>query len=155
MELYRICLTKYCTDISGKGAELCGGRWNRKGVPMIYTSSNRALSVLETLANSSFFPQNVSYSLVTLEIPNSRLREIKVNTLPKNWSQREYSESTLSIGTEWVYQKNELAISVPSCIMREEYNVLLNVWHRDFHSVKITHVREFEFDPRVILRHEY
>jgi RES domain-containing protein len=154
MEVYRICLTKFCTDISGKGAELYGGRWNRKGIPMLYTSSNRALSVLETLANTSFFPQNVSYSLVTLEISNSKVREININTLPKNWSQREYSESTLSIGTEWVHQKNELAIRVPSSIMHEEYNVLINVRHKDFESVKITHVRKFEFDPRVVLLHD-
>lgn len=149
MEVFRIALTTYCKELTGRGAELYGGRWNKMGIPAIYSSSNRALCALEILANLSVIPNGVSYSLVTITIPDNDSYPILLpQKLHKNWNDIGGKQQCVEIGTEWIKNRSSLAMFVPSCLVIEDFNILINPMHPDASKISIKQIREFAFDPR-------
>ena len=86
MRVYRIAKTKYIRDLSGTGARMYGGRWNKKGVGILYTSENRALATVEYLVHvsSSIVPAELSIAMI--QIPDDiSPKEISISDLPANW----------------------------------------------------------------------
>lgn len=149
MEVYRIAHSSYCEDLSGRGAELHGGRWNRIGTPAVYTSSNRALCALEILANLNNFPNGISYSLVTIQLPDiPDYPKILPKDLPNNWNDIFGRDHCIKLGDEWLYKRSSLAMAVPSSLVMEEFNILINPFHHDAEKIFIKEIREFAFDPR-------
>ncbi|HUR67480.1 MAG TPA: RES domain-containing protein, partial [Chitinophagaceae bacterium] len=96
MELYRITQEQYANDLSGNGARLFGGRWNSEGLFAIYSSSTRALALLETLAHTpGKMMDQRSYSLITLSVPNSMVaQEIVISSLGSGWDSPDTSPLT-------------------------------------------------------------
>src|SRR6201986_3495365 len=127
MILYRIVKCAYA-DLSGTGARLYGGRWNSEGKPMVYLASSRSLAILEALAHLS--PTNMpdDYCMIVVEAPDN-IAEVDINTLPENW--QEYPEQNIlkQIGNVFLQKKEKLMLKVPSAIVKEEYNYLLNPLH--------------------------
>jgi RES domain-containing protein len=138
---------KYATDLSGEGAKLYGGRWNSKGNALVYTSSSRALAVLEVLVNvdKRFLPNDMV--MISIELSNSLISN--ANDFPKNWRTVPTPRSTQIWGDRWL-PRNELAIMVPSIVVTQEMNVLLNPSAADFNSqVSISLIEPFAFDSRL------
>ena len=152
MEVYRIAQEKYATDLSGNGARLYGGRWNSEGVFALYTSSSRSLALLETLAHTSAALLEVkTYLLVTLSIPASLKPEIiALDKLPKGWDSRDQLTGTQQTGDLFMQKQKSLLLAVPSVLMPEEWNYVLNPLHPDMRKLKITHQRRMRFDQRTI-----
>lgn len=152
MEIFRITKRKYAGDISGKGAELYGGRWNPIGVPALYTSENRALATLELLVHLPKELLPPSYVLLTIEIPTpleEKIITIPENTLDTNWNSLQADTWTKEMGRYHFQDLKSLGIRVPSTIIPEEFNIILNPLHESFGKISVTTESNFQLDQRL------
>ncbi len=151
MELYRIAQEKYAEDLSGNGARLFGGRWNSEGQFALYTSFTRSLALLETLAHTpAKLLQVKTYLLITLLIPDAAgIQTIETKKLPHGWDDVEINSFTQKTGDQFLMAKKNLVLAVPSVLIPEELNYVLNPLHTDFKKVKILNKRRIHFDKRV------
>lgn len=149
MKVFHLGSLKYGGDLSGKGAELFGGRWNRKGVPCIYTSATLSLAALEYAVNNSLYriPRALSYTIY--EIPDKGYHKLSISSLPGNWTDRPVPASTMDIGSELLRENKKLVMAFPSVIIPDEYNYLINPLHPDIKKVRILDIKDFVFDIRI------
>ena len=139
-------------DLSGKGAEKTGGRWNRRGRPLVYTARSVALACLETVVhlNSADLPLN--RFLVRIEVPESvwesRLT-LGVAELPVGWSAIPEGKVSLDAGDAWLQAATSVLLEVPSVIVPEESNVLINPLHPDASRIKAAKLRPWFYDQRM------
>ncbi|WEA03939.1 RES family NAD+ phosphorylase [Mucilaginibacter sp. SJ] len=150
MIVYRLSKQAYINDLSGRGAELNGGRWNSKGTAVVYTSSSRALAVLEVAVHTplGFMPSD--YFMATIGLSeNSEFLTLDIDQLPEKWNSNPLIKATRQIGDNFVKANKYLALQVPSAIVAGDFNYLLNPLHPNFKSVKIIAADFFEFDSRL------
>lgn len=150
MIVYRITLTKYVRDLTGIGAHLHGGRWNKKGTAVIYASESRSLATVEYLVHMpiSFAPDDLS--IAAIEIPYSiKLKKIRLSDLPSNWRNYPAPEELAKIGSKWVSSNNSLLLRVPSVVVEHEFNILINPSHPDMKRVKISNIEKYKWDDRL------
>lgn len=151
MFVFRITKPLYSNDLTGTGAKIYGGRWNSKGVPMVYTSETRALATLELLAHIPYPSVPSDFVLITMEIPDHlTFQSITPEILPPNWFNFPHSESTQSIGNKWMNSGASVLLRVPSAIIKDEHNFLLNPMHPDIKFVNIVSKEPFEMDKRIL-----
>jgi RES domain-containing protein len=141
------------TDLSGTGARLTGGRWNSPGRPVVYTSASMSLAVLETVVHlkSSTFP--FARYLVRLEVPHALWKARRIcgpDDAPAGWDALPAGNVSRHHGDAWLAAGQPALLEVPSVVLPEESNVLINPLHRDAHKVKATMVRPFAYDGRLI-----
>ena len=149
MIVYRITKAKYKNDISGMGAKLYGSRWNPTGVPVLYAAENISLAVLETLVHLEQFELPTEYWLLKIQLPGGvKISSIEISKLKKNWINDE--AYTQYIGTQFINNGQSLMIAVPSAVINEECNYLINPAHKDFTKIRIQSTREFNFDTRLL-----
>ena len=153
MELYRITQEIYAGDLSGNGAKLFGGRWNSEGLPALYAASTRSLALLETLAHTPAKMLQVKvYMLVTIIVPDTILPQvIDLRKLPDGWDAPDIRPFTQKTGDSFLLAKKNLLIAVPSVLLPEENNFVLNPLHPDAKKIKIVHSRRIHFDKRVVV----
>ena len=148
MKLYRICHANYKDDISGNGAKLYGSRWNSQGTAMLYTSENASLGALEMLVHLNFTEVPIAFYLLTLWLPDTTsVTSLQVNKLKTNW--RSDDQYTAFMGDEFIRLKENLCLKVPSAVVQEESNFLINPLHADFKKVRIESAKPFVFDNRL------
>ncbi len=148
MIVYRIANTAYSNDISGTGAKLLGGRWNSRGIPILYTSGHISLALLEMLVNTQFKDYAIPLDLLSIQFPDSiELAEVSFKKLKKDWIKD--FEYTRFIGDEFLKDKQRLVLKIPSAVIPEEHNFLINPLHPDFKKVKILDTRSFRTDVRL------
>jgi RES domain-containing protein len=145
--VYRICGSKYPNN-DGEGARLYGGRWNHKGTPLLYFGSTISLCALEVLANSEKLPANMVS--IAAEIPDRMpIPAYTEADVPMDWNAPVPPALTKDLGTTWAKLKTSLAISVPSAIVPDERNYLVNPLHPDFPLIRFSPPKPFVFDPRL------
>lgn len=150
MKIYRLSKKEFINDLSGKGAEKYGGRWNSKGTVIIYTSDSRALCTAEVAVHFPLGIIPVDYFISTIEIPeNVSMKEISPKSLPDNWKSFPHSHSTQQIGDDFVIKNLHLVLKVPSAVIQGDYNFLINPYHTDFKKIKILNIEPFDFDKRL------
>lgn len=150
MIVYRIVKEKYADELSGIGAATTGGRWNSKGIEVIYTSQSIALATLEVLVHLSknLIPNDLM--LLEIYIPDEIVPlTLKKEKLPNNWFVFPPLKITENIGNHFVQEQKSLILKVPSAIVKNEYNLLINPNHPDFKRVKVNYKEKFNFDPRL------
>jgi RES domain-containing protein len=148
MIVYRISNAEYSHDISGTGAKLMGARWNSKGIPVLYTSAHISLAVLEMLVNTDFKDYAIALDLLYINIPDQvKVTSIDLSILNNKW--KEDFDYTRYIGDEIFKQKESVLIKVPSAVIQEEYNYLVNPLHADFKKIKIIKTKSFWPDERL------
>lgn len=151
MRLFRIAKTRYTSDLSGAGARANGGRWNRVGVSLLYTSPSRALATVEYLVHVplGWIPKNLS--IATIAVPDDASAEtITEEILPNNWWQHPTPVELEEIGTCWTEERRSLLLRVPSAVVKGDYNVLINPAHSDMKSVEIAAVEPYLLDERLV-----
>ncbi|MDB5275447.1 MAG: hypothetical protein JWR61_402 [Ferruginibacter sp.] len=151
MILFRVGKTKYSKDLTGEGARLHGGRWNHIGTSCIYTSENRALAVLEYTVNVNIDDVPRSLSITTFEVPDVSIHELTIAELPGNWIESPSPTSTKDFGTILLNSVKTPIIKIPSAIIQQEYNFLLNPIHLESKNFKILDVKDFIYDVRIKL----
>lgn len=147
MIVYRLATAKYAEDISGEGARLYGGRFNPVGLPALYTSENISLCILEILVRASRTTTPDSYTLITIEFPETHLREISLKKLKKNW--QEDIDHTQGIGEDFLKDNQALCLKVPSAVIPVEHNYILNPAHANFKKVTIIKTQLLQLDKRL------
>ncbi len=147
MTVYRICKAKYPAN-DGEGARLAGGRWNHKGTPLVYCGATASLCALEVLAHSAKLPADVI--VIGARIPQSvSIRTIEETDLPATWSGPVATRKTKDIGTSWAKSGATAVLSVPSVVVPNERNYLLNPAHPDFSKIRLSAPQPFVFDKRL------
>jgi RES domain-containing protein len=153
MIIYRLAIEMYKDDLSGNGARLFGGRWNSPGLPVVYTTENISLAVLEILVRADTYTVPLTYHLIKIDIPDSIQPLIITSAkLKKEW--KEDVAYTQWMGDEFIKSGELLLVKVPSAIVDEESNFIINPKHNDFKKVKIVAVKKFLFDKRLFLKDE-
>lgn len=153
MEVYRITQQEFAEDLTGNGARLFGGRWNSEGFFALYVSSSRSLALLETLAHTPAKMLDVRvYYLVALSVPENMLtQKVSVKNLLPGWDAPDTRPFTKKIGDTFLSNKRNLMLEVPSVIMPEEINFVINPLHQDMKQVKVINKRRIYFDNRIKL----
>jgi len=153
MIVYRLATELYKDDLSGMGAKLFGGRWNSTGVTLLYTTENISLAVLEILARADKYTVPDNYHLIKINIPDIlQFPVITKNKLKKGW--KDDIGYTQFMGDSFIKSNDSLLIKVPSAVVDDENNFLLNTQHSDFRKVKISASFSFHFDKRLFLNNE-
>lgn len=152
MLVYRIGRTKFARDLSGEGARLYGGRWNKKLIPCIYAAESRALALLEYTANVNIEDIPRALSVATFEIPENGIFEIPLAKLPGDWSLSPAPASTRDLGSALLGAGGHLVVKIPSAILSDEFNYLLNPIHPGFQDIKIIDVKDLIYDVRLKLK---
>ena len=149
MEVYRIANCKFINDISGKGAALYGGRWNSKNTYIVYTAESRALALLETVVHIGKMPE-VGFCIAGIFIPDNSIEIYKSEMLPDGWDRNPPPDHLKKIGDRFIEANKYLALKIPSVLMPEDHNILLNPAHKDFAKVKIVTTRNIRIDERLV-----
>ena len=134
----------------GEGSRRRGGRWSPAGRRVAYASSSLALASLEYLINLD--PVDAPPDLVSLrvEIPVAiNIETVEAATLPGNWRHYPYPRELQLIGERWLLAESSLCLRVPSAVITEEFNLLINRLHSDFKALQFLEPVEFTFDPRM------
>jgi len=139
-------------DLSGRGAEKTGGRWNRKGTPVLYCSSSIALACLETLVRlAGWDPLPLNRYVVRIAIPASawRRRAVLAPSEHIGWDCEPPGLVSINWGKRWLTAVESLIAEVPSVIVPEESNILVNPGHPDAARLRAQKVRRWTYDPRL------
>lgn len=137
------------TACSGEGAAKFGGRWNSRGVWVVYTSGTQSLCALETLVHLNP-PILFRYVAIPIEVPDKLVEAVAPASLPPDWREEPPPPSCQEIGDAWVSSGNSAVLKVPSVIVPSESNYLFNPAHRDFKKLVIGRPEPFVFDPRLL-----
>lgn len=142
--VYRLVSEKRARDaLSGEGAGLYGGRWNPAGYPVVYASASRALAVLEMLVHLALEARTMRFLLLEITLPaRPRLQRYAVARAPA-------PEASRRAGRAWLEQGTDLALVVPSLIVPQESNYVLNVRHPQFGRLRVSEPEPFSLDERL------
>lgn len=133
----------------GEGAGKYGGRWNSPGTPVVYASETRALSLLEILVGIRSTQPLGAYVLIPTRFETSFVNTVELEGLPDDWRKSPPHPSTQRIGDLWVADHASAVLRVPSAIVPDEFNYVLNPAHPDFARVQIGAPQELTIDPRL------
>lgn len=147
--VWRIARRPSALDRVAVGARENGGRWNRPGTAVIYTGRTVGIAALEKLVHvAGVVPHDLV--LVRIELPENRSSEEPALTdLPADWDAVPIRPGSMDFGTRWAQEKRSLVLYVPSALVREEGNAVLNPNHPECEAVKMSIERDFHYDPRM------
>ncbi len=150
MRFWRICRRRFADEAtSGEGARLYGGRWNSRGVRVVYASTSLALAAIETFVNLE--PNLLPKDLVSIEgeIPRALVTaKITLRSLPSDWHTSR-DESLRHYGDQWIASGKTSVLLVPSAAVSGEWNLLLYPAHPEFARIKFHAPVLFQFDSRM------
>lgn len=127
-------------------------RWNPSKIRMIYTSANRSLSCLENVVHRGKTGLTQLFRIMTIEIPEAvEIKKINLVELSKNWKNYDQLNFTQNQGKNWIESEETAVLQVPSSIIEEEVNYLINPNHPDFEKIKLIKTEPFIFDSRIKL----
>jgi RES domain-containing protein len=151
MIVWRLCGRRHAaTAFDGEGARLHPGRWNHRGVPVVYCGSSLSLTVLEYLVHvdPDEMPEVVS---IRAELPDdASIEDVAVARLPADWRKMPGPEALRDLGSAWARAQRTLALRVPSVIIPHERNVIVNPRHPEMARVRAGPPEPFRFDPRLL-----
>src|SRR5437773_11718210 len=136
--------------LTGEGARRFGGRWNHVGTSLVYTSGTLSLAVLEYLVNLPIRDLPDDLVSIQVQVPDDLARtELAIDDLPENWRTFPASEELKNIGSDWVREGTTPILSVPSVVIPNELNYLVNPAHKEARRVEVVSVDHFALDVRL------
>jgi RES domain-containing protein len=148
LRLWRITTRKWALDRLCDGARLYGGRWNPSGYPVMVAGSTIEICALEKfvhLAGAGHPP----LVLVAIDVPDAPITQPALADLPEGWADLPASGEAQEFGRRWLQSNNDLVMLVPSAIIPESSNALINPAHPAYAKVQLAIVRDFTFDARM------
>lgn len=133
----------------GEGARRTGGRWNGKGVAVVYTAESASLALLEVLVHVGTPSLLRSYSLIAAEVDEELVERLGEADLPAAWRASPPPPALQLLGDEWVARSRSAVLAVPSVVVPWETNYLLNPAHPDFHRLLVDRPRRLDLDERL------
>ena len=145
MFAWRLASRRYA-PLTGEGARLVGGRWNSPGRPLVYASESLALCLAECLAHvTGSLPPD--YAAFKIAVPDDDIEELSLKTLKAGWEHD--LAQTRAVGDEWLVEERSLALVVPSVVLPDSRNILLNPPHSGAARLRVASQQPFTFDPRL------
>lgn len=133
----------------GEGAKRFGGRWNSPGLAVVYASQQKSLAALELLVHFNPLTPN-RFKAFRFQFADSLIEAIGTRALPADWRQEPPPPSTQQVGDAWVRDSRSAVLAVPSIIIPDELNFVLNPAHPDFKKITVGRTEDFSFDPRLL-----
>ncbi|HEA30599.1 MAG TPA: RES domain-containing protein [Leeuwenhoekiella sp.] len=158
MKVFRIDREKHLdSTLSGIGASRTKGfRWNSLNTRMVYSSESRALAILEVAVHLDLaedLPSDRYY--VEIDIPDDiTILEVQLGDLPDNWDAFPPTTITQLLGDDFVSQNEAAILKVPSSIVPEEFNYLINPLHDDVKNIKVARTKAMKFDKRLLFKNK-
>jgi len=150
LTVWRLVKTKYSRSaFDGEGSRLYGGRWSSPGTVVAYASESPALAVLEVLVHLQNSTVLQSYSLASADVPDELVEVVARRQLSPNWTKSPPPPETQGLGDAWARGRRSAVLRVPSVILGDSYNYLLNPAHPSFARIRIRDPRPFDFDSRL------
>ena len=136
--------------LDGEGARLAGGRWNSRGRPAVYASSRLSLAALELLVHTDVPLVPPDLVAFEIEIPDALdIESVEISQLPKDWRQPSHP-ACRTIGDMWLAEERTPVLRVPSAVVPEEANYIINPQHRAAKAIHVVGRRKFAFDSRLL-----
>ncbi|WP_321939695.1 RES family NAD+ phosphorylase [Paraburkholderia sp. J8-2] len=154
MRLYRLAKERRgyyrADDLSGNGAAIAGGRWNPRGMRVLYTCCHASTALLEALVHMAGLLPAGGYFLVTLEVPDAIYDAAFAPDPPEGWADltREPA-ATRALGRQWLEAGEQLAMRVPSVVCPSDFILLLNPMHPEMANIRVISSEPFTLDPRL------
>lgn len=148
MRAYRFVTTHFPDALSCEGARRYGGRWNSKGVVVLYCATSESLAMLELRVHSPHPYPHTRWKF-TLEVPDDALTSIEAESLPRGWNELPPGPASKRFGDAWVAANSTLGLLVPSVVASDEKNLVLNPSHPRFREVNILTERRIVLDKRL------
>jgi RES domain-containing protein len=149
-QIWRVVKRKHAvTAFDGKAAQRFGGRWNLPGRRAVYASVTKSLALLEVLVHLDVgrpVPRLVAF---TFDVDDRLVERLPATRLPRHWRTSRGLVVTQEIGDDWLASGAALALAVPSTIVPEEVNYLLNPSHPAFRRLRFGRSVPFLLDPRL------
>lgn len=139
-------------DLTGAGAKTTGGRWNEPGDALVYSSQTRALACLETVVHLKAVSLPLNRYLVEITVPDAVWEQAEIRSaddLPVGWEAQPAGRASIQFGGEWIRERRSAILVVPSAIVPEEPNVLINPAHADSFGIVARKIRRWLYDPRL------
>ena len=151
MEAWRLVKASRAESaFSGFGAREFGGRWNPKGVSVVYLAEHLSLAALETYVHLPAGARGLPFQAFRVTIPEEvRVEALASADLPAGWRQDPAGAGTQEIGRRWLARADTCLLSVPSTVVPQERNLLVSPAHPDWQRVAISEPEPFFFDPRL------
>jgi len=147
MLVYRITHKIYSKELFASGLE---GRWNGDGKKVLYTAGSVALAFLENMIRRQGVGFNSDFKTMIIEIPDDlKIQTIKAESLPAGWREFTDYSKCQPIGNEWFDKGEKPVLKVPSAVLPEEFNYLINTAHPDFKKIKLVETTELVPDERI------
>lgn len=135
---------------TGDGARQFGGRWNSPGRGVVYASAHQSLAALEILVHLN--PRSaMRFKAFQIHFDEGLVEQLADRALPAGWRVEPPGDASMRLGDEWLRSGRTTVLAVPSAIIPQELNYLLNPAHADFRAVKIAPPLDFAFDPRLLV----
>ena len=154
MLVYRITHRDYAEEAySGKGGLYAAGRWHSRGQLVAYASESLALATLEQLGRVGTLARLKEMVYVSAEVDPEALGAVARDDLPEGWDRRPAGRVSQDWGDAWLAAREAVGVRVPSVVLPEGSNVVLNPVHPDFGGALVAGVpRPLELDPRITER---
>lgn len=150
MLAWRIAKRGHALDRSGYGASIRGQRWNSAGIPAIYAGLTLEIAALEKLVHTaSILPPDLVVVRLTLPDDEALYAKPDADSLPQGWSALPGSPASAAYGDAFLLAGARLGLIVPSAVIPEARNVVINPGHPAMLRVAMETVRDFSFDPRL------
>ena len=148
--LWRVVKRRHAaTAFDGKAAQRFGGRWNAPGRRAVYASAAKSLAVLEILVHLDVGRPLPRFVAFAFDVDDALVDRLAATQLPRDWRTAHGLLGTQQIGDAWLASVHALALAVPSSIVPEESNYLLNPAHPAFGRLKFGRAMPFFLDPRL------
>lgn len=149
MEVYRIAKESFSKKILASGR---AGRWNLDDQFIIYTGSSRSLASLELIVHRNSISPVINYKVMVISIADEKdlYTQITIADLPKDWRGMNAYPKLQQIGSNWYQNKTSLVLKVPSAVVPNEYNYIINSNHPDFQTkVSLIKTEDYFWDERL------
>lgn len=150
MNVYRISSAKYSRELTASGTE---NRWNKENEYVIYTGCSRSLSTLELIVHRAAIEITIPYKLMVISIADEPelIKEVRESNLPNNWRKMEAYSVLQELGSNWYQAKETLVLKVPSALIPQESNYVINTNHPLFSSkVILLEQEDYIWDGRLL-----
>lgn len=149
MEVFRISHKDYSKKITSSGSS---NRWNKEGQFVLYTGSSRSLSTLELVIHRNSIQPLPAYRMSTISIADREelFQQVKIKDLPRNWRTLASYSQLQNIGSKWYTKQETLILKVPSTVIQQEFNYIINIKHPDFKKeVALVRGEKYFWDERL------
>ncbi len=151
MRVWRICRRAHAADpLGGRGGLHFSGRWHTQGIRIVYTSATLSLAALELLVQVDRDLLWANLVQIEIDLPDHlRVERIEARTLPSHWRRHPAPAALQRIGASWIERGKTAILRVPSAVIPDEDNYLLNPAHPAIERITVAGRRAFILDPRL------